>query len=136
MTAVTALLCFVVWTILLALSYATYRVPLILTGSKKASHWERNASNPVDDPAILQRAKGAHLNCVENLPLFAAVVLAAVATNQAAVVDGIAAYVFYARIVQSVMHLLGQSFLFIAVRATFFVIQLLLILYMAFSLIG
>lgn len=136
MTAVTALMCFVVWTILLALSYATYRVPLILSGSRKASHWERNGSQASDDPPMLQRAKGAHLNCVENLPLFAAVVLAGLATNQAAVVDGVAAYVFYARVVQSGMHLLGQSFVFIAVRATFFLIQIALILYMAFSLIG
>lgn len=136
MTAITALMCFVVWTILLALSYATYRVPMILTGSRKASHWERNGGQTNDDPPILQRAKGAHLNCVENLPLFAAVVLAGLATNQAAVVDGVAAYVFYARVVQSVMHLIGQSFIFIAVRATFFLIQLALILYMAFSLIG
>lgn len=136
MTAVTALLCFVIWTLVLAVSYATYRVPLILTGSKKASHWERNSSASADDPPILQRAKGAHMNCVENLPLFAAVVLVGVATGQEGVVDGVAAYVFYARIVQSVMHLIGQSFVLIAVRATFFLIQVALILYMAFSLIG
>ena len=136
MSAISALMAFVIWTILLALSYATYRVPVMLTGKKNATHWERNSSDPVDDPPILQRAKAAHMNCVENLPLFAAVVLAGIATDQAAVVNAVAAYVFYARLVQSGIHLVGTSFILISIRATFFLIQIFLMLYMAFALFG
>ena len=94
MTGFTALLIFVVLSLLLAMTYAGYRVPQIFLGNKKASHWERN--QPVDDPAFLVRAKGAHLNCLENLPLFAALVLTAAATGQSAVVDGWPAYSSFA----------------------------------------
>ncbi|MGB1203983.1 MAG: MAPEG family protein, partial [Alloalcanivorax venustensis] len=80
MTGFTALLIFVILSLLLAMTYAGYRVPQIFLGNKKANHWERN--QPVDDPAFLVRAKGAHLNCLENLPLFAALVLTAAATGQ------------------------------------------------------
>ncbi len=134
MTAFTAMLLYLVWTLLLALSYALYRVPLVLMGSKNADHWERGQES--DDPAILQRAKGAHLNCVENFPLFAAVVLAGAALDQMATINAVAAYVLYARIGQSVMHLIGTSFVLILVRATLFLIQVLLVLYMAFGLLG
>ncbi|GAB3670648.1 MAPEG family protein [Salinisphaera aquimarina] len=136
MTAISALMAFVIWTAVLALSYATYRVPMILTGRHKASHWERNSSEPVDDPAVLQRAKAAHLNCVENLPLFAAVVLGAVALGENTIVDALAAYVLYARLAQSICHLVGTSFVLIAARATFFLIQIFLMLYMAIQLLG
>ena len=136
MTAITALMAFVLWTIVLALSYATYRVPVMLAGRQRADHWERNSSDAVDDPPVLQRSKAAHMNCVENLPLFAAVVLAGVASGQSAVVDALAAYVFYARLVQSIAHLIGTSFVLISVRATFFLIQIALIAYMALTLMG
>ena len=39
MTGMTALLIYIVWTLILALSYATYRLPLVLTGKKAANHW-------------------------------------------------------------------------------------------------
>jgi hypothetical protein len=41
MTGMTALLIYIVWTLILALSYATYRLPPVLTGKKAANHWER-----------------------------------------------------------------------------------------------
>ena len=99
MTGMTALLIYIVWTLILALSYATYRLPLVLTGKKAANHWERG--NAVDDPAILVRAKAAHLNCLENLPLFAALVLVAAATGQSETVNAVAGFIVAARIGQS-----------------------------------
>ena len=125
MTGFTGLLIFVILSLLLAMTYAGYRVPQIFLGNKKANHWERN--QPVDDPAFLVRAKGAHLNCLENLPLFAALVLTAAATGQSAVVDGLAGVFIFA-------HLIGTSLPLVLVRATLFVAQVLIMLYLAWML--
>ena len=134
MTGFTAVLLYIVWTLLLALSYATYRVPIALSGRKPISHWERGKAS--DDPGVLQRAKGAHLNCVENFPLFAAVVVVAALMQKSAVVNVVAGYVLYARIAQSVMHLIGTSFVLILLRATFFLTQVALIFYMVAKLLA
>jgi uncharacterized MAPEG superfamily protein len=129
----TALLIYIVWTLILALSYATYRLPLVLTGKKAANHWERG--NAVDDPAILVRAKAAHLNCLENLPLFAALVLVAAATSQSDTVNAVAGFIVAARIGQSLVHLIGTSFPLVFVRASLFLAQVALMLYLAFALL-
>lgn len=133
MTGMTALLIYIVWTLILALSYATYRLPLVLTGKKAANHWERG--NAVDDPAILVRAKAAHLNCLENLPLFAALVLVAAATGQSETVNAVAGFIVAARIGQSLVHLIGTSFPLVFVRASLFLAQVALMLYLAVALI-
>ena len=132
MTGMTALLIYIVWTLILALSYATYRLPLVLTGKKAANHWERG--NAVDDPAILVRAKAAHLNCLENLPLFAALVLVAAATGQSETVNAVAGFIVAARIGQSMVHLIGTSFPLVFVRASLFLAQVALMLYLAVAL--
>ena len=132
MTGMTALLIYIVWTLILALSYATYRLPLVLTGKKAANHWERG--NAVDDPAILVRAKAAHLNCLENLPLFAALVLVAAATGQSETVNAVAGFIVAARIGQSLVHLSGTSFPLVFIRASLFLAQVALMLYLAFAL--
>ena len=133
MTGMTALLIYIVWTLILALSYATYRLPLVLTGKKAANHWERG--NAVDDPAILVRAKAAHLNCLENLPLCAALVLVAAATGQSETVNAVAGFIVAARIGQSLVHLIGTSFPLVFVRASLFLAQVALMLYLAVALI-
>jgi len=133
MTGMTALLIYIVWTLILALSYATYRLPLVLTGKKAANHWERGKD--VDDPAILIRAKAAHLNSLENLPLFAALVLIAAATGQSETVNAVAGFVVAARIGQSLVHLVGTSFPLVFIRASLFLAQVALMLYLAFALL-
>ncbi len=133
MTGMTALLIYIVWTLILALSYATYRLPLVLTGKKAANHWERGKD--VDDPAILIRAKAAHLNSLENLPLFAALVLIAAATGQSDTVNAVASFVVAARIGQSLVHLVGTSFPLVFIRASLFLAQVALMLYLAFALL-
>ncbi|MDX1589722.1 MAG: MAPEG family protein [Oleiphilaceae bacterium] len=134
MSGISALLIYIIWTLLLALSYAGVRVPKVLTGSKPANHWDRG--KPSDDAPILQRAKAAHLNCLENLPLFAALVLVAVVTEQQALVDSVAAIVIAARIGQGVAHLIGTTFPLVLVRATLFLVQVFVMLYLAFAMLG
>lgn len=133
MTGIEALLYYVLWMVLLVLLYATHRVPLGLMGKKPLNYWTRG--NPTDDPAFLVRAQHTHANAVENIGLFAAVVLAAAALGRSPVVDGLACWVLYARVAQSVVHLIGTSFILVLVRATLFLIQLGIIAYWAWLLL-
>lgn len=134
MTGITALLLLIGWTMLLALSYATYRIPQIFLAGKPANHWER--TQPVDDPPLLIRTKGAHLNALENIPLFAALVLIAATTGQSAVVDGLAGYFLAARVAQSLAHILGTSMPLVMMRATFFLAQIGMMFYMVWALLS
>lgn len=134
MTGITALLWFTVWTLALMLVYVGYRVVLVLTMKKKANAWTRGQPN--DDPPFITRAHHAHLNCVENLPVFAAIVLAGVALGKTPVVDQVAAFVLYARLAQSVTHLIGTSASLVFIRANFLVVQAALFGWMIWGLLA
>jgi uncharacterized MAPEG superfamily protein len=134
MTAITALLLFAAWTLVLMFVYVGYRIVLVLSMKKPANSWGRE--DKVDDPAFLVRAKHAHLNCLENLPVFAAIVLAAMALGKAPVVDAVAAFVLYARLAQSVVHLIGVSHWLVFIRANLLLVQALLFAYMIWGLLA
>lgn len=133
MTGLMALAGFAGVTLLLPLIYAGYRIPLVLTGSKTADHWTRGRQE--DDPGLITRIKHAHLNCVENLAPFAVVVLLALALDRTAVTDSLAQFVLYARLVQIAVHAIGTSFLLVLARATMFIVQVLLMLYMLYGIV-
>jgi len=82
--SILALIGFVGLTMALALSPSAIGSRKSQTG-KPADSWTRG--KPTNDPDVIQRISHAHLNCVENLPLFGGVVLAAVGLNQLAIVD-------------------------------------------------
>lgn len=133
MTGFTAVLIYIAWTLALTMLYAFPRVPQILLGRKRADSWERN--QPSIDPVFMVRAKGAHLNCVENFPLFAGVVCVAALMNRSAVVDSVAAIFIAARLAQSTAHLIGTNLPLIGLRATLFLVQVLLMFYMVWQLL-
>ena len=133
MNAYTTVLLYAGWILLLALFYATPRIPQALLGQKRIDSWERG-KEPID-PMFLQRAKSAHLNCLENFLVFAAVVAVAGLMGQIETISAIAVYVLYARIAQSISHILGTSFILVMLRATFFLIQVLITLYMVYLLV-
>ncbi|WP_292998203.1 MAPEG family protein [Nevskia sp.] len=118
-----ALLLFAGWTFLLVLAVFTWRGIALLTGTKITS-WPRGTKNP-NDPGIVLRIADAHANCLENLPIFAVLVLSAEALGQAATVtDPIAKYVLWARLAQSTVHIIGVNTPLVLARATFWAIQL------------
>ena len=133
MTGITALLLFALWTLMMMFGYIGYRVAMMLTAGKPADSWTRGREAEV--PAFVTRAQHAHLNCVENLPVFAAAVLGAYAIGQPSVADGVGVWVLLARIGQSTTHLIGVNHLLVQIRATFFTIQMLLIVYMILALV-
>jgi uncharacterized MAPEG superfamily protein len=78
-----------------------------------------------DDRRLIWRLFRAHANAVENLPLFAAVVLvAAVAGREGPVLDVLAGTYLTARVAQSVSHVAPGAGLRFNVRFGFFLVQL------------
>jgi uncharacterized MAPEG superfamily protein len=85
-------------------------------------------SFPGDEPhgsPFYRRAVRAHANCVENLPVFAAIVLATQAAGaHSTTLDVLSMMVVTARVAQTSAHLASGSNAAIAVRFTFLSVQL------------
>ena len=121
-TPLWCLLGFVAWTMLLLGGVGGARVAAVLRGEKQPNEFPAGVPHGGDRYWRLNRA---HLNCVENLPLFGAVVLvAAVAGVRAPILDTLARTYLAARIGQSVTHVASGSALAVNVRFTFFLVQL------------
>ena len=74
------LLGFAGWTVLTLFgSIGVYRWSRILTGRATISEWRADAPQGSER---YQRAMRAHMNCVENLPVYAAIVVALMALGQ------------------------------------------------------
>ncbi|NKF24065.1 MAPEG family protein [Solimonas marina] len=133
MDAMTALLGFTAWTLLLVVLVVLWRGVEILRG-KPANSWGRSDSIAV--PGFVTRASHAHLNCLENLPVFAVIVLAAVAMGKTAALGSLGCWVLGARIVQSLAHLIGTQQVLVLIRATAYFVQVGLFIYMLWSLLA
>ena len=93
-----AFLCIVLW-----LPYVLERIQ-----SQGLGNVLTYPENPPAPAAWAQRAQRAHLNLVENLPAFAALVIIAHLTGVGAA--GGAALFFWARVVHAVVHIMGISY--------------------------
>ena len=133
-TSLTALLGFTAWAVLLVFVVLLCRTLVVFTGKHKANSWPRGEKPPTDEPGLVTRIGHAHLNTLESLPVFAAIVLTAAVTGKAAVIDGIAMWVLYARIAQSVTHMIGVTHWLVFIRANFLAVQLLLFAWMIWGL--
>jgi uncharacterized MAPEG superfamily protein len=126
-----ALLGFAVWTLLVLFgTVGVYRWSRILTGRVRISEWQADLPQGSD---WYQRAMRAHMNCVENLPVFAAIVLCATATGaDNRFVDVLAGVILVARICQTTVHLaFAPSGVAASVRFAFFFVQAIFMLSMA-----
>ena len=132
MLSLHALIGFTAWTLLLVLIIFAWRGIEIVINGKKADSWTRGKD--VAAPGLIRRIEHAHINCLENLPIFAVIVLAAAATGKSAVTEPYAMYVLYARVAQTLTHMVGVSHWLVMLRATFWAIQLILFVLMLFGL--
>jgi uncharacterized MAPEG superfamily protein len=118
------LLGFAAWTAaILVFAIGSYRFSRILTGRAGM------ASFPADGregAAWYQRAMRAHANCVENLPLFTAAVLAVYASGlDSPAANTLAVAALAARVCQTLVHIaVAQTDSVVTLRFTFFVAQL------------
>jgi len=99
------LLGFATWTLLLLLvTVGVYRWSRIFTGRVAIRNFPADAAGGED---WYRRATRAHANCIENLPVFGAIVFALHVANVAgALVDALAVTVLVARVFQSLTHVL------------------------------
>jgi len=134
MSPLYALLGFAAWTLLLVIAVFLYRGMRFLGGTP-INHWPR-AAKPGDDAALVRRIEDAHANCLENLPIFAVIVLVAASIGRLDAIKSLAPYVLYARIGQSAAHLSGVGQVNVLVRATFWAAQLVLFVWMMANLLG
>lgn len=128
--SICALLGFTAWTIALIFVVVNYRTFPVLSGKTKANSWTRGTQTWSDAPLITRMAH-AHMNCLENLPLVAAIILSAHVLGQAAVVDanGLACILLGARIAQSVVHIIAVNHVMVLLRAVFYTVQLLILIW-------
>jgi uncharacterized MAPEG superfamily protein len=117
------LLGFAAWTlIVLIATVGAYRWFAILTGRVRISAWR------ADEPQgreWYRRAMRAHLNCVENLPVYGAVVVCATAVGaKGHALDALAIAFMAARVCQTVVHIAFPPTDFVAsARFAFFLLQ-------------
>lgn len=120
-TALAALVLYALWAIVLVFGIAGWRAAL-MTGGRKITEFPAGTPH---GPEAYWRLNRAHMNTVEYLPVFAAVVLAAVAAG----VDNpwfgtLAMAAFSARVVQSLIHVASGSALAINLRFLALLVQL------------
>lgn len=102
------LLAFAAWTLLtLANSVGVSRWSRILT---RRARFEDFAEYAVEGPGLHRRGLRAHANCVENLPVFAAIVLVLTAAGaRGAVFDWLCLAVIAFRIPHTLVHVLFEQ---------------------------
>ena len=129
-TSALALTIFAAWTLALLVLMEVLRALLVVTGRAKANEFKPDNSNL---SPFMQRLARAHANCVEGLPVFGVLLLAAIVTGHQAVTDPLALWLVAARIAQSSVHLASSSVLAVNVRFAFFVVQLAIASYWAYA---
>jgi len=98
-----ALLAFAVWTLLFLFgTIGAYRWSRILTGRASISEWQADVHQGND---WYRRAMRAHMNCVENLAIFGAIVFCATtAGTDGRWFDLFAVAIIVARVFQTLVH--------------------------------
>jgi uncharacterized MAPEG superfamily protein len=122
--SVWTLLGFATWTVVLLLAtVGVYRWSRILTGRVPIRDFR---ADQVEGDDWYRRSMRAHANCVENLPVFGAIVFALHSSGvDSAAANGLCVMVLAARVVQSLVHVgLVQTNTVVSVRFTFFLLQI------------
>jgi uncharacterized MAPEG superfamily protein len=118
------LLGFATWTLLLLIAtVGVYRWVNILFSKAPIASFR---SDQLEGDDWYRRGTRAHANCVENLPVFGAIVLVITTIGlHGPVVDTLCIAILIARITQSLVHVSHvQTDAFVAVRFSFFSVQL------------
>ena len=128
----TSLTLFALWTLVLTLMIALTRIVIVQTGKKKANEFQASGE---DIGGFSLRLARAHANCCENLPIVGAIFLAAILSGNGGTSDDWAMYILYARVAQSVVHLLSTSVPAVLVRFGFYLVQWALLVLIGVSIL-
>jgi hypothetical protein len=117
------LLGFAAWTLLILFAtVGAYRWSHILTGRTALSAWRADEQQGSE---WYCRAMRAHVNCLENLPVYTAIVVAALSARMTdPMLDGLAIGFLVARIGQSSIHVMvEQTNTIVGIRFALFLVQ-------------
>ena len=117
------LLGFAAWTLLILFAtVGVYRWSRILTGHTAIATWRADEQQGSE---WYRRAMRAHMNCLENLPIYTAIVVALLAARVTSpILDGLTITILVARICQSSIHLLlEQTNMVAGIRFAFYFLQ-------------
>ena len=120
-----SLLGFAIWTLVVPLgAVGVYRWSRVLSGAERVNDFSADGTTGAD---WYRRAMRAHANCVENLPVFGAlVVLVSLCGVDARWIDALALTVLVTRMAQSTVHMgWKESERSVGLRFTCFFIQFL-----------
>ena len=117
-----ALLGLASWHVIVLFLLAGFRLYTSITQKKPANTFAPDGS---DVPGFGQRLVRVHANCYENIPLYLAVLLFAMVSNQTAVTDPSAMILLGARVGQSVVHMISTSVPAVLLRFALFLVQVL-----------
>lgn len=126
---------FAAWTVLLLLAtVGVYRWSRILTGRVAIREFR---ADQIEGADWYKRAMRAHANCVENLPVFGAIVFGLHVGNVgSALVNALAVAVLVARVMQSLVHVcFVQTDIVTSVRFGFFFVQIVSFLWLTVILL-
>ncbi len=128
-----ALLLFACWTVFLIFLVIGYRSVQVLIGKKKSNDFTPGIKHGTERYWQLTRAQS---NAIENLPIFATLVLIG---NVAGYIDTLFINACYlvvgARICQTITHLISTSVIAVNIRFTFYVTQLACFVYLITKLL-
>ena len=131
-SSIVAVICFAGWTLVMARVMVNHRVFYVLSGRRKINTFPADG---VAVSAFQARACRVHANCYENLPVFAALVLGATVAGRSAITDPLAMIAVYARVAQSSVHLISTSESAVMIRATFWTVQIAIMIFWAWRLL-
>lgn len=129
LSPIASLMLFAVWGLLLVISIGTWRLAMAVSGKTPKGGF--TAGTP-HGSAAYWRLNRAHLNVVENLPFFGAIVLGGMVANvQDPNFQMLASIVLLARIAQTIIHVTSGAPVAILLRFSAYLVQVFSMLGMA-----
>jgi uncharacterized MAPEG superfamily protein len=127
--SITALIFYALWAIGLVLMVAAARTLLVIRGDARINTFTSGVPHGGE---FYWRINRAHLNTVENLPIFATIVLSGwVVGMETQTFNRLAATVLAARIVQSLIHIASGSGTAVTCRFLAYAVQIVVEIWMA-----
>ena len=127
---VAALVLFALWAMVLVVSIGIWRSALVFGGKAQANSFPSGTQHGGD---LYWRLNRAHMNTVENLPIFAALVLSGMYLQvQGTALQVLPSLILYARVAQSIIHIASGSPIAVTLRFLAYGVQLISMFILAY----
>ncbi len=128
-SSITSLIFYALWAMALVLMVAADRILLVIRGGARANSFTPGAPHGSESYWRINRA---HLNTVENLPVFATIVLSGwVVGMETVTFNRLAVIVVVARVIQSAIHIASGSVPAVTLRFMVYAVQIACEIWMA-----